>query len=702
MLFTATAEPSAEPPRVRLDLATENPMTTFSAITIRRDGVVIRALPPLGSDVSVVYDYDAPYDVACLYTVEADTVTVVPGFSETWPNVASWTGSGWSASAGTGTSSTDGATITRSVAGTLGSLQSLDVDWTTVQIRDSSDVVLVSIQVIGDHASILGSGPGVEPQTAVGSGPFSVLLADGTAYFTGAGYEAVNVPYDGTPTKVALVAAPGDPAKLLTVNIGAGFPPVDVAVTAGGDIWVVDYYNHDVYKYTSAGVYSGTSLSTVPGTAGSANGQFTNPNGIAIDSAGNIWIADSGNNRIQKFNSAGVYQTKFGTFGTGNGQFDQVGGMAIDTSDNVFVVDYGNNRIQKFNSSGTYQSKFGTFGTGNGQFSYPSAVARDSANNLYVTDTFNYRVQKFDSAGAYLSQWGAFGSADGQFKEPYGLAIDASDNVYVADLGNNRIQKFTSAGAFLYNWNGTQDGRRFKQTQSVGVDSAGNVYVADTNNYRVVKYDDAPQAAVVDDVTATLAPPGPVVAVGEDTETLTGLAMWLVHPTTPSLSMKVDVGAAGWRSPVVVNEETSRQLTSPASGRSVLEIEGSDLPVVVTTGSRRIGDRVLELEVVDFDTRDLVLAALKSNDPVLFRSPQSWDVDMPEGWFSVGDVGIERVRHPKVGQESVLSLPLTPVRTPIIETDFGVTWADVAVSGVTWADIADAGLSWLDLVTTGP
>src|ERR1035437_4048861 len=119
---------------------------------------------------------------------------------------------------------------------------------------------------------------------------------------------------------------------------------------------------------------------------GSDNGQFIHASGIAVDSFGNVYVADSGNNRIQKFDSSYTYLTHLGTLGSGNGQFNNASGIAVDSLGNVYVADSGNNRIQKFGSSGKYLLQWGTPGSGNGQFNNPSGIAVDSLGNVYVAD----------------------------------------------------------------------------------------------------------------------------------------------------------------------------------------------------------------------------------------------------------------------------------------------------------------------------
>ena len=109
------------------------------------------------------------------------------------------------------------------------------------------------------------------------------------------------------------------------------------------------------------------------GSSGSSDGQFSLPVSIAVDSAGNVYVTDAGNNRIQKFTSAGAYVTQWGSEGSGNGQFESPWGIATDSAGNVYVADELNNRIQKFTSSGDYVTQWGSAGSGNGQFAAPSA-----------------------------------------------------------------------------------------------------------------------------------------------------------------------------------------------------------------------------------------------------------------------------------------------------------------------------------------
>jgi DNA-binding beta-propeller fold protein YncE len=110
----------------------------------------------------------------------------------------------------------------------------------------------------------------------------------------------------------------------------------------------------------------------------------------------------------------------------------------------VYVADSENNRVEKFSSTGAYLAQWGKEGSGNGQFSAPYGVAVDGLGNVYVLDMGNSRVQKFSSTLEYQAQWGSLGSEDGQLRHPWGFAVDASGNVYVADSGNHRVLKFSA------------------------------------------------------------------------------------------------------------------------------------------------------------------------------------------------------------------------------------------------------------------
>lgn len=120
-----------------------------------------------------------------------------------------------------------------------------------------------------------------------------------------------------------------------------------------------------------------------------------------------------------------------------------------DPSGDIFVVDSGNERVQKFTDSGVYLAQWGSLGSALGQFNFARTAAIDAAGNVYVADGFNNRIQKFTNGGVFVSQIGSFGFGNGQLQRPNDVALDHAGNIYVADRGNHRVQKFTGAGAYV-------------------------------------------------------------------------------------------------------------------------------------------------------------------------------------------------------------------------------------------------------------
>jgi sugar lactone lactonase YvrE len=258
--------------------------------------------------------------------------------------------------------------------------------------------------------------------------------------------------------------------------------PSGVAVDSLGYVYVADSGNDRIQKYSKTGTFV-----DMWGSHGSAAGYFDFPSGVAVDNAGNVYVADSLNNRVQKFSASGVLVAAWGFFGYGEVQFSNPNGIAVDGSGNLYVADTGNNRIQKITSNGEFIDKWGTYGVGDGQFYWPYGVAVDDSGNVYVADSENNRIQKFASSGTFLTKWGSTGSGDGTFNSPRGITVDGSGNVYIADTGNNRIQKFTNTGVFLTELGSAGFGEdEFNTPRGIAFDS-GDLYVADMQNNRVEK-----------------------------------------------------------------------------------------------------------------------------------------------------------------------------------------------------------------------
>jgi sugar lactone lactonase YvrE len=206
-------------------------------------------------------------------------------------------------------------------------------------------------------------------------------------------------------------------------NIGA------IATTAAGRVWVSSpdyYYMQQVNgsgKFLKIVCMANLGIQNCP----QATSFDVQPMGIAVDASGNVYVTNvypfSGGYNVVKFKRDGTYLATIGSAGSGNGQFNTPEGIALDSSGNIFVADSGNNRVEKFNKNGVYQSQFGSSGSGNGQFSYPVGIAFGTSGEIYVTDVGNNRVQIFSSKGKYQGQFGSAGQGNGQFSAPYGIAI---------------------------------------------------------------------------------------------------------------------------------------------------------------------------------------------------------------------------------------------------------------------------------------
>jgi DNA-binding beta-propeller fold protein YncE len=269
------------------------------------------------------------------------------------------------------------------------------------------------------------------------------------------------------------------------VNLWGGLDaPEAVAVDQSDNVYVADSGNQQIQKFNSNGGFI-----TKWGTLGAGPSEFANPGGIAVDQTGNVYVADSSNHRVQKFTSTGGFIGQWGEAGSEDGQLLWPGGIAVDQSGNVYVADRGNNRVQKFNSTGGFITKWGSFGWDNGEFIGPSGIAADQSGNVYVASYGDGRIQKFTSSGGFITKWGTSGTGNGELYLPYEVAVDQSGNVYVADSDNHRIQKFTSNGGFITKWGtlGSSNGK-FSGPLGVAVDQSGNVYVADTSNHRIQKF----------------------------------------------------------------------------------------------------------------------------------------------------------------------------------------------------------------------
>jgi len=266
--------------------------------------------------------------------------------------------------------------------------------------------------------------------------------------------------------------------------------PRNLAVGPDGNLYVVDTDNHRVQVFDSQGNFV-----RQWGSQGEADGQFKEPWGIAVDAEGNVYVADTWNHRIQVFDSNGKFLRKWGFFATTGGELGEPGAfwgpraIAIDAEGNLYVADTGNKRIQKFDPQGNFLGQWGGGGVIEGRFDEPVGLAIDRQGNIYVADTWNRRVQKFDKDFNYLTQWPIEGwVGESVVNKPY-LAVDADGYVYVSDPEGYRILVFDSEGNFKATFGQFgSDAKSFALPTGLALDSDGRLWVADADNHRVMLF----------------------------------------------------------------------------------------------------------------------------------------------------------------------------------------------------------------------
>ena len=208
--------------------------------------------------------------------------------------------------------------------------------------------------------------------------------------------------------------------------------PCGVAITPDNFILVTD--NHKIQKLTMDG-----KLIASVGQQGSKPLEFNIPIGITISpTSGHIYVADFGNHRIQVLNPDLTFSYSFGSKGSAEGQFSNPDFIAIDNQGLVYVSDSWNHRIQVFTSEGKYIFQFGTYGPDPGQLQLPTGLVINN-NLLYVVERNNSRVSIFTTDGQFVSSFGERGNKKDQFNRPFGITLDNEGYLYICDLGNNRL-----------------------------------------------------------------------------------------------------------------------------------------------------------------------------------------------------------------------------------------------------------------------
>jgi sugar lactone lactonase YvrE len=359
----------------------------------------------------------------------------------------------------------------------------------------------------------------------VGQAPFITYSGGAQSYFTGTAISPLTPTNSGgvIPAtiygRVTTFAGSGTGGSTNATGTAASFyRPAGVTVDALGNLFVADQVNHMIRKITPTGIVTtlaGSETSgAVDGTGTAAS--FSSPRGVTVDATGNVYVADTFNNKIRKITPLGVVTTLAGsgTAGSTNAagtlaSFNRPHSVAVDASGNVYVADYTNNKIRKITPGGLVSTLAGsgTAGAANGtgtaaSFNLPYGVAVDVSGNVYVADSSNNIIRKINSSGVVttLAGSGAVGAVDAtgttaSFALPVGLVVDASGNVYVGDANNDKIRKITQLGVVTtLAGSGTAGAidaigtaASFFRPGGVAVDASGNLYVADFFNHKIRK-----------------------------------------------------------------------------------------------------------------------------------------------------------------------------------------------------------------------
>jgi DNA-binding beta-propeller fold protein YncE len=288
----------------------------------------------------------------------------------------------------------------------------------------------------------------------------------------------------------AAVQRPVSPTQVIAT--GSLTAPRGVATAADGSVYVADTGNSRLVKFDQAGKVVATWGSKTPdGQTPPAPGTFNEPWGVAVDAQGNVFVADTWNHRVQKLDANGKFLSEWSTTGPGNEEPHQLWGprgIVVSSAGRVYVTDTGNKRVVVFDANGKFLFGFDT--SGDGRLDEPVGIALGPDNNVVVADTWNSRVAVFSPDGKFITSWPVQGwLSDSLDNKPY-LAVDAQGRVYVTDPEGYRIIVFSPAGQPLaaFGRYGTEEDA-FALPTGLAIGADGTIWLADAGNNRVVRFE---------------------------------------------------------------------------------------------------------------------------------------------------------------------------------------------------------------------
>ncbi len=441
--------------------------------------------------------------------------------------------------------------------------------------------------------------------------------------------------------------------------------PQGVVVDSSGHVWVADTEDSRVVELSTTGELInsfGSVYKEEPKTEKRETVVFNKPRGIAVDSAGHIWVADTGIDRVVEFSSTGELIRDFGSEGTETGEFKKPTALAIDSSGNVWVADTENNRVQEFSSTGTYLRDYSS-----GFLKSPEGIAADAQGDVFVSSTGLSVPLELSSEAKRIGLLGSVGSGAGQLKEPAGLVI-AGEDVYVVDRGNHRVEEFKrttnewgeTSGEYVaqFGTSGAGNGQ-FNEPQGIALDKEGHLWVADAGNNRMQEFTPTPGSA---DATQTIYySAGTRVtypACGEHPEwaNLRCRSQPAAQPAQgPPLPVVTDTSYNIWDEPETITEEfgsttRTKKLTYDAAGRALTSEEtatgSSDttVPKVTNEYSSETGVMIKQSTTAGETTK-----SIKSVYDTLGRLTEYTDADGNATEYtysgSVNDGQVEEVKY---------------------------------------------------------
>ncbi len=396
----------------------------------------------------------------------------------------------------------------------------------TVYVADSGNHTIRVISpagVVQTLAGLAGSRGSADGAASVARFDFPegvAVDAAGVVYVSDSGNHTIRVIAVGGAVST-LAGAAGQAGNADGTGAVARFDhPFGIAVDAGGTLFVADHGNHTIRTVDPAGV-----VATFAGTAGVAGdtdgtgaaARFSMPKGLVIDVAGNLLVADFGNHTVRAVTSTAVVTTvagKPGSWGSADGDSATArllfpGGVAVDTGGSAYIADSGNHAVRKVAPGGAVTTLAGKSGMGTddgtgpqARFFLPYGIAVGSSGTVFVADTYNHTIRSVSPVGVVTTlagTGGLSGDSDGlgaaaRFDHPTGMAVDDTGTLFVADTGNHTIRVISSLGAVGTPFGtagaaGSADGlgpnARFSSPKAVAVDDGGTIYVADTGNHTI-------------------------------------------------------------------------------------------------------------------------------------------------------------------------------------------------------------------------